>query len=143
MTARFKPHHPEHYPVAWHTAAKQALAEPGSWVSVDWARGRAGAVSRMKRLRAFRDGVAASPQAIPGAAEALANGLTLTFRTVQAVGVWDVQLCWKAADKEQVITPIKEILKKAMGGDGHFVEYASVGEIANAVVDSIVKGEGK
>ena len=33
--------------------------------------------------------------------------------------------------------------QKAMGGDGYFVEYASVGEIADAVVDLIVKGEGK
>lgn len=119
MTARFKPHHPEHYPVAWHTAAKQALAEPGSWISVDWARGRAGAVSRMKRLRAFRDGVAASPQAIPGAAEALANGLTLTFRTVQAVGVWDVQLCWAPA-KPSADGPggWKEDLTAAAAGKG-------------------------
>lgn len=28
--------------------------------------------------------------------------------------------------------------QKAMGGDGYFVEYASVGEIADAVVDLIV-----
>ena len=33
--------------------------------------------------------------------------------------------------------------QKAMGGDGYFVEYASVGEIADAVVDLILKGEGK
>lgn len=33
--------------------------------------------------------------------------------------------------------------QKAMGGDGYFVEYASVGEIADAVVDLIVEGEGK
>ena len=30
-----------------------------------------------------------------------------------------------------------------MGGDGYFVEYASVGEIADAVIDLIVKGAGK
>lgn len=34
-------------------------------------------------------------------------------------------------------------LQKAMGGDGYFVEYASVGEIADAVVDLIVKEAGK
>ena len=33
--------------------------------------------------------------------------------------------------------------QKAMGGDGYWVEYASVGEIADAVVDLIVKGEWK
>ncbi|HML83328.1 MAG TPA: hypothetical protein PKE37_16360 [Thiomonas arsenitoxydans] len=33
--------------------------------------------------------------------------------------------------------------QKAMGGDGYFVEYPSVCEIADAVVDLIVKGEGK
>ena len=33
--------------------------------------------------------------------------------------------------------------QKAMGGDGYFVEYASVGEIADAVVDLIVKEAGK
>lgn len=97
MTARFKPHHPEHYPVAWNSAARQALAAPGTWVSADWARGRAGAVSRMKRMRAFRDGLVASPQAIPGTAEALANGLTLAFRAVEAWDAWDVQLRWAPA----------------------------------------------
>jgi len=30
-----------------------------------------------------------------------------------------------------------------MGNDAYCVEYASVGEIADAVVDLIVKGEGK
>ena len=34
-------------------------------------------------------------------------------------------------------------LQKAMGGDGYFVEYASVGEIADAVVDLIVTEAGK
>ena len=33
--------------------------------------------------------------------------------------------------------------QKAMGGEGYWVEYASVGEIADAVVDLIVEGEGK
>ena len=33
--------------------------------------------------------------------------------------------------------------QKAMGGDGYWVEYASVGEIADAVVDLIVKEAGK
>ena len=33
--------------------------------------------------------------------------------------------------------------EKAMGNDGYCVEYASVGEIADAVVELIVKGEGK
>jgi hypothetical protein len=33
--------------------------------------------------------------------------------------------------------------QKAMGGDGYFVEYASVGEIADAVVDLIVTEAGK
>ena len=35
------------------------------------------------------------------------------------------------------------LFKKAMGNDAYCVEYASVGEIADAVVDLIVKGEGK
>ena len=33
--------------------------------------------------------------------------------------------------------------QKAMGNDAYCVEYASVGEIADAVIDLIVKGEGK
>lgn len=33
--------------------------------------------------------------------------------------------------------------QKAMGNDAYAVEYASVGEIADAVVDLILKGEGK
>ena len=33
--------------------------------------------------------------------------------------------------------------QKAMGGDGCFVEYASVGEIADAVIDLIVTEAGK
>ena len=33
--------------------------------------------------------------------------------------------------------------ERAMGNEGYVVEYASVGEIADAVVDLIVKGEGK
>ena len=33
--------------------------------------------------------------------------------------------------------------QKAMGGDGYFVEYASVGEIADAVVDLIVTEAGE
>lgn len=33
--------------------------------------------------------------------------------------------------------------QKAMGGDGYWVEYASVGEIADAVVDLIVTEAGK
>ena len=33
--------------------------------------------------------------------------------------------------------------QKAMGGDGYWVEYASVGEIADAVVDLILKEAGK
>ena len=33
--------------------------------------------------------------------------------------------------------------ERAMGNDGYVVEYASVGEIADAVVDLIVEGEGK
>lgn len=33
--------------------------------------------------------------------------------------------------------------QKAMGGEGYFVEYASVGEIADAVVDLIVTEAGK
>ena len=33
--------------------------------------------------------------------------------------------------------------ERAMGNDAYCVEYASVGEIADAVVDLIVKGEGK
>ena len=33
--------------------------------------------------------------------------------------------------------------QKAMGGEGYFVEYASVGEIADAVIDLIVTEAGK
>lgn len=33
--------------------------------------------------------------------------------------------------------------ERAMGNEGYVVEYASVGEIADALVDLILKGEGK
>ena len=53
MTSRYRSHHPEHYPIAWLSAAKLAAKELDSenWVSVDWARSEHGAVARMKRLR--------------------------------------------------------------------------------------------
>lgn len=101
MAAKFKPHHPEHYPVGWLSAAKVAAAardhedERKRWISVDWARGEAGAVGRMKRLRAFRDGLDANKYLYPVIAAAAEAGYELTFRKVLVRGVWDVQLSWR------------------------------------------------
>ena len=113
MTSRYRSHHPEHYPIAWLSAAKLAAKELDNekWVSVDWARSEHGAVARMKRLRAFRDGIKLNAFAYPEFEELLAAGYGLTFRKIPSDGVWDVQLRWKAADKEQVIAPVKGILR--------------------------------
>lgn len=113
MTSRYRSHHPEHYPIAWLSAAKLAAKELDSekWVSVDWARSEHGAVARMKRLRAFRDGIKLNAFTYPEFGELLTAGYDLTFRKLPSNGVWDVQLRWKAADKGQVIAPVKELLK--------------------------------
>ena len=67
--------------------------------------------SYLKRLRAFRDGVKLNAFTYPEFGELLTAGYDLTFRKFPSNGVWDVQLRWKAADKGQVIAPVKEILK--------------------------------
>lgn len=90
--AKFKPHSPDTYPIAWTSAARNALLAPGEWQSVDWARGEAGAVARMKRLRAFRDGISLYPGRFPELAQALSEGKQLAFRKIPSAGVWDVQL---------------------------------------------------
>ena len=100
MTMKYKPHHPDHYPVGWNTAARLA-AEPAKrngddpWVSVDWAKGEHSAVGRMKRLRAFREGLYSNRFSYPEVAKAIAEGFELSFRKLEVRGVWDVQLCWK------------------------------------------------
>lgn len=103
MTADYKPHHPEHYPIGWLTATKLAAERPGQdyWVSVDWARGEFGAVARMKRLRAFHKGLFANRFAYPELAAAFTAGYALTFRKRLVHGAWDVQLSWKEADNRQ------------------------------------------
>lgn len=96
--AKYNVHHPEHYPIAWLSAAKLAAEHcegEGYWVSVDWARGESGAVARMKRLRAFRDGLRQAQHNYPKIREVMAKGYALSFRKVFAHGVWDVQLAWR------------------------------------------------
>ena len=106
MPARYKAHHPEHYPIAWLSAAKIAVEKRDTdnpWVSVDWARGESGAVNRMKRLRAFRDGLKANRYNYREIAEVIDAGYELTFRKVSFRGVWDVQLAWKQVPNRQQI----------------------------------------
>lgn len=107
MSTRYKAHHPEHYPIAWLSAAKIAVDKretDNPWVSVDWARGESGAVSRMKRLRSFRDGLKANRYNYREVAEVIDAGYELTFRKVSFRGVWDVQLAWKQApDSQQIL----------------------------------------
>lgn len=120
MGNRYKAHHPEFYPIGWVSAAKASAEALGDgekqskWVSADWARGEAGAVARMKRMRAFRDGLAANRYNYQRIAELMDGGFELTFRKVQAQGVWDVQLCWKKAiDAEEILA----ITREAIGED--------------------------
>ena len=106
MTARYKAHHPEHYPIAWLSAAKIAVGKRDTdnpWVSVDWARGESGAVSRMKRLRSFRDGLHANRYSYREVAEVIDAGYELTFRKVLTHNVWDVQLAWKQSNSRQAL----------------------------------------
>ena len=93
MPTRYKAHHPEHYPIAWLSAAKIAVEKRGTdnpWVSVDWARGESGAVSRMKRLRSFRDGLHANRYNYREVAEVIDAGYDLTFRKVSFRDVLEI-----------------------------------------------------
>ena len=117
---RYKPHHPEFYPVGWVSAAKNSAetlkegAKQSDWVSADWSRGEAGAVQRMKRMRAFRDGLTANRYNYAKIAQLIDEGFALTFRKVAAHNVWDIQLCWKkAADKQELL----DITREAIGED--------------------------
>lgn len=106
MTARYKAHHPEHYPIAWLSAVSLAVGKRGTdnpWVSVDWARGESGAISRMKRLRSFRDGLHANRYNYREIAEVIDAGYELTFRKVLTHTVWDVQLAWKQSNSRQAL----------------------------------------
>ena len=112
MTSRYKTHHPSHYPVGWNTAVKLAAAKrdsPEPWLSIDWARGRSGAIGRMKRLRAFREGLYAYKNLWPEVAAALAAGYLLTFRKVQFEDVWDVQVSWQKRNPS-----VREILGETL-----------------------------
>jgi hypothetical protein len=86
--------------------------EQSEWISADWARGEAGAVSRMKRLRMFREGVICYSSYDRTFQKLLEAGFTLVFRKVKKFGVWDVQLCWRKA------TLAREILNDARMGFG-------------------------
>lgn len=106
MPTRYKAHHPEHYPIAWLSAAKIAVEKRDTdnpWVSVDWARGESGAVSRMKRLRSFRDGLHANRYNYREVAEVIDAGYDLAFRKVSFRDVWDVQLAWRQRTSRQAL----------------------------------------
>jgi len=116
MTSSYKAHHPSHYPVGWNTAVKLAAAKrdsPEPWLSIDWARGRFGAIERMKRLRAFREGLYAYKNIWPEVAAALAAGYLLTFRKVPFEGVWEVQVSWKKRNPS-----MKDILEETLKTEG-------------------------
>ena len=121
MPTRYKAHHPEHYPIAWLSAAKVATEKRGTdnpWVSVDWARGEAGAVGRMKRLRSFRDGLHANRYNYREIAEVIDSGYELTFRKVAFRGVWDVQLAWKqATNNQELLDTARVVIGEDMRGD--------------------------
>lgn len=109
--ARYNPQPLESYPIGWFTAARQAaelrpkgeldaitLAQRG-YVACTWAPGEAGAVARMKRLRAFRQALEeayATGHALqPELRRAFAEGWELTFRKEWLNGAWEVQVAWK------------------------------------------------
>lgn len=116
-TTKYKSHHPAHYPVAWNTAARIALGKPGEWVSVDRGATHWAAARRMKRLRAFRDGLQANPQAIFGAAGAFMQGLTLAFRAQEVGPVWDVQLRWVPGAARKGLGELLGVVEQALAGD--------------------------
>lgn len=111
------PRHPSTFPIAWMTATKLAAGpryfeadEP--WISAAWARGEAGAVSRMKRLREFHRGLQLHQNEFPDLRELFSNGWRLTFRKRMVAGVWDVQLRWMCvAEKEAGLEALKNSLK--------------------------------
>lgn len=117
---RYKVHHPKFYPIAWITAARVVAAkmqegeEQSEWISADWSRGEAGAVSRMKRLRAFREGIICYSSYDRSFQKLLEAGFTLAFRKVKKFGVWDVQLCWRKATLARAIL---ENARMEMGED--------------------------
>lgn len=108
--ARYNPLHPEQYPVAWLSAAKAAADAPGKWISADWAKSEHAAVSRMKRMRAFRDGLK-EHRLFPWIERMTATGRGLTFRKVPAFGVWDVQMSWQEGKPSA-----GELVERALGG---------------------------
>lgn len=94
------PRHFSCFPISWLTAATLA-AQPAKrdgtapWISVDWARGESGAVSRMKRLREFHRGLQLYKTELAAElAEMLDSGWQLAFQKRMVAGVWDVQLRW-------------------------------------------------
>ena len=115
MSSRYQAHHPEHYPIAWLSATQAAarsekLNSDDPWISVDWSRGEAGAVGRMKRLRAFRDGLSLHRGGYPELGELINTGYELTFRKRLAHGVWDVQLAWRPATlKREMLDTLREL----------------------------------
>lgn len=119
--ARYKVYQPDHYPIAWisatKAAAEKALADDHSWVSVDWARGEAGAVSRMKRLRVFRDGLKMNPGISPEVAKLMEDNWSLHFRKVALHGVWDVQLRWQEGS---VTDGLVKVIKQSLDSEGGY-----------------------
>lgn len=114
--AKYKVHHPEHYPIAWISAARIAVEYAGSadpWVEVDWAKGVSGAVARMKRLRSFRDGLKAHPTWDARLGRMMAEGWGLTFRRRKLYGVWSVELCW-ALEPEGLGETLREVLGESL-----------------------------
>ena len=118
--SRFNPHHPEFYPIRWITGARISLSklvegeDQSEWVSIDWARGEAGAVSRMGRIGAFRKGIKLYPEFDRNFGEALKKGFDIAISKKYVRGVWDVRICWKRmANKDEML----EILKKENGED--------------------------
>lgn len=98
---------PGAYPIAWITAAELAVrnfesGRTGSeekWVSIDWGRSAHAALSRMKRLWAFRDGLKLYPQDYPGISMIFPKGLDFGFRKRERFGVFDLQISVRESRK--------------------------------------------
>lgn len=100
--SRYNSLRPGAYPISWITAAQKAVkcweesAEgEARWVSIDWARSEYAALNRMKRLWAFRGGLAAYPEDYPSISKIYTAGMELGFRKRESFGVWDIQVCVK------------------------------------------------
>jgi len=86
------PKSPDRYPMNWVSTARYAAENPETWLNVVWVQTESQAISRMKSLREFRNGILLYPTRLPELSSKLQSGFELTFRKWRVVVGWDVQM---------------------------------------------------